>query len=84
MEVSGQFHAPVALSPGEVPPVATEYGAGWAAELVWTLWNREKSAPTRNRNLAVQTVAHRYAHLAIPAPNVSRKHEFSTIIQFTK
>jgi hypothetical protein len=42
MKVSGQIHAPVALSPGKQPPVPTVLTAGWAPEPVRTLWRLEK------------------------------------------
>jgi hypothetical protein len=41
--VSGQLHAPATLPPGEAPPAPTGEQAGWAPELVWTLWGREKN-----------------------------------------
>jgi hypothetical protein len=48
MEVSGQLHAPAALSLGKQPLVPTVQEAGWTPELVQMLWSREKSlAPTR-------------------------------------
>jgi hypothetical protein len=42
MDVSGQHHAPAALSQGKEPPVRIVQEAGWAPETVWTLWRREK------------------------------------------
>jgi hypothetical protein len=44
MEVSGQLHAQVALSP---VPIGQE--AGWAPDPVWTMWRGEKSFTARNR-----------------------------------
>jgi hypothetical protein len=41
MEVSGLLHAPVALPPGEEPPVPIGQEARWAPDSVWTLWRRE-------------------------------------------
>jgi hypothetical protein len=38
MEVSGQIYAPAALLPGKSPPVAIGEEAGWALELVYTLY----------------------------------------------
>jgi hypothetical protein len=32
MEISGQLHAPAALSPGKKTPVPSEYEIGWALE----------------------------------------------------
>jgi hypothetical protein len=40
MEVSGQFHAPVALLRGKSPPVPTGWEAGWVPESVLTLLDR--------------------------------------------
>jgi hypothetical protein len=50
MEVSGQLHAPAALTPGQEPPAPNVYEAGWAPEPVWTLWRREKSCSCRQSN----------------------------------
>jgi len=36
MEVSGQFHAPVALIPEKEPPVSISWKAGCVPEPVWT------------------------------------------------
>jgi hypothetical protein len=36
MDVSGQLHAPAALSPGKELPVSIGYEAKWAPEPVWT------------------------------------------------
>jgi len=35
---------PSRLNPGERAPVLTRQEAGWAPELVWTRWGREKFA----------------------------------------
>jgi hypothetical protein len=43
MGVSGQRHAPAALTPGERAPVPIVQEAGWASELVWTQRLEEKS-----------------------------------------
>jgi hypothetical protein len=40
LEVSGQFHAPVASPPGKEPPVPIGYEAGWAPKPAWTTWRR--------------------------------------------
>jgi hypothetical protein len=40
MEVSGQFHAPIALPPRKESPVPTGWEAGWAPK--WTLWRTDK------------------------------------------
>jgi hypothetical protein len=61
MDLSGQLHAPAALSTGNQPPVSTAQEAGWVPEPVWTLWRREKSfAPaweSKPDSSAVQPVA---------------------------
>ena len=50
MEVSGQLHTPVALSPNERKPVHTEQRAGRAPEPVWTFRRIETVvAPARYR-----------------------------------
>jgi hypothetical protein len=50
MEVSGQLHAPAALSSGKGAMVPIGQEAGWAPEPVWTRWWREKfPAPDRTR-----------------------------------
>jgi hypothetical protein len=41
-EVSGQFYAPAALHPGKQLPIPAEQAAGWAPELVRTLWGTHK------------------------------------------
>jgi len=41
MEVSGQLHSPASLPPRETAP-GTQC-IGWAPELVWLWWQREKS-----------------------------------------
>jgi hypothetical protein len=42
MEVSGQLHAPVTLPPSTEPLIIIRWEAGWAPELGWTRWRREK------------------------------------------
>ena len=39
MEMSGQIHAPAALTPGKIPAVRTEEEVEWASELVLELWD---------------------------------------------
>ena len=43
--MSGQYHSLIALPLGKKTPVPTEQEFGWAPELVWTLWTREKFLP---------------------------------------
>jgi len=48
MEVSGQLHAPATLlllPPPSIPRTPIEEKAGWALELVWTFWTKEKPLP---------------------------------------
>jgi hypothetical protein len=73
MKLSGQLHAPIALLPEKEPPVPIWQEAGWAPEMVWTLWCREKSHTYRDTNFypsAVQPVASRYTDWTIPAPSL--------------
>jgi hypothetical protein len=49
IEVSGQLQAVATLTLVKEPLVLTRYEAGWAPEVVWMLWSREKSLePVRN------------------------------------
>jgi hypothetical protein len=43
--VSGHLHAPAALLPGKEPPVPIGQEAGWAPELVWTIWRKLLTLP---------------------------------------
>jgi len=54
MQVSGQLRAPAALLPGKEHPVLIGQ-AGWAPELVWKRWRREKSyqCPCREFNSGI-------------------------------
>jgi hypothetical protein len=68
MEVSGQLDVPAALLPGKESLVPIVLEAGWAPELVWTLWRKEKWLyPTGNWTTAIQPVVRRYTDWAIPA-----------------
>jgi len=42
MEMSGQLHAPAALSPGKEALLPIGYEAGWAPELGWSWRRKEK------------------------------------------
>jgi hypothetical protein len=55
MEVSGQLHVLAALTPGKEALISIGSEAGWAPELVWMQWQREK-IPARNQTLVIQTV----------------------------
>jgi hypothetical protein len=71
LEVSGLFHAPVALSPGIEPTVPIGCEVGLAPEPVWKTWKKENSWPYRDPNSDhsfVQPVASRYTDWSIPAP----------------
>lgn len=57
-EVSGQFHALAALSPGKWSPVPTRLEAEWEVDPVWTLRSRDKFVATAgNQTQAAQPVA---------------------------
>jgi hypothetical protein len=52
MVVSGQFHTTVTLFLGKEPVMTLDQEAGWALELVWLFFRREKSvAAARNQTL---------------------------------
>jgi hypothetical protein len=54
--------------------------AGWAPEVVWALWATEKYlSPARNRILALQPVASRYADWTIPIKILASKMSISWI-----
>jgi len=58
MEVSGQPHAPGALSPGKEPPVPVREEVGWARVPICTKERREKfPAPAGSRTPGFQPVA---------------------------
>jgi hypothetical protein len=40
--MSGQLHAPAALSPGKETPISIVEETGYTSELVWTLWRTEE------------------------------------------
>jgi len=42
MEVSGELHNPATLPPQKEAPPPTGKEAGWAPELVWMRWHKEK------------------------------------------
>jgi hypothetical protein len=45
MEVSGQLHAPAALTLGKEPPVSIGQEAAWAPGPVWTTWRKFLTLP---------------------------------------
>jgi hypothetical protein len=66
MDVTGQLHAPVALTPEERDFSIHWTADWWALEPVWTLWRREKSYPAGNRSQTFQLVVRRCTDWAIP------------------
>jgi hypothetical protein len=46
MEVSGQLQALLLSLQRKEPSVSVGEVAGWASEVVWTLWSREKNFDT--------------------------------------
>jgi hypothetical protein len=68
LEMSGQFHAPAALSPEKERPVPIGLEVGWTPEPVWTTWRRENAWPYRDSNSDpsfVQPVASRYTDYSL-------------------
>jgi hypothetical protein len=64
MEVSGQLHSTATLPPVKQPHLPLVKEVGWAPDLVWTFWGKEKSlVPARNRTPAVHPLASRYTEL---------------------
>jgi hypothetical protein len=52
MEVSGQFHVPVTLTPRKIPPVPIAQKVDWTLHPDWALWRIEKTfASVGNRIL---------------------------------
>jgi hypothetical protein len=69
MEVSGQLHTLVALTPGKEPLVPIGQEAVWVPEPVWTLWWREKfPTPAGTRTLDHPASSPMLYHWAILAP----------------
>jgi hypothetical protein len=61
MWVSGQRHAPAALTPGERTPGTIGKESGWSLEPVWTQGLEEKSsASAGDRTPIVQPVVRHY------------------------
>jgi hypothetical protein len=72
MEVSGQLHTLAILPPGERTPVPTGKEAGWAPELFWTLWKKEKFlAPAEN-----QSPIHWLSTSSLSAIHLTKKLDF--------
>jgi hypothetical protein len=83
--VSGQLHAPVALSPGKEPPVPIGEEVGWTPAPVWKTWRSEKSSHYRDSNSdpsVVQLVASRYTDYFIPAHKLKKKFWTKTLYAF--
>jgi hypothetical protein len=47
--------------------LGTEWEAGWAPDLVWTLWRRENLVPPGNRTAATQPITHLYTDWGLSA-----------------
>jgi hypothetical protein len=76
MEVSGQFEAPVALLPGNGPPVPIGQKSGEPQKHIWTPQIRENSLPLVGSGIqTAQFVAHCYADWAIPKIKRCRNSE---------
>jgi hypothetical protein len=59
MEVSGQLQTLAASFLGKFHLVPSGLEAGWATELVWMLWNREKiSSLCQDQTLAIQSICY--------------------------
>jgi hypothetical protein len=70
MEMSVQLHTSAALLPRKEIAVPRVQDAGWATELVWMLWSREKSiasVESWTQILSTQPKTCHYTDWAIPA-----------------
>jgi hypothetical protein len=65
IEVGGQLHVLAVSPPGKALTIHIRQEAGWALELVWTLWSYQESNPGTS---AVQPIAHLYTYWTIPTP----------------
>jgi hypothetical protein len=43
MDVGGELHKLAALSLGKEQPIPIEQETGWAPQLIWAFWRRDKS-----------------------------------------
>jgi hypothetical protein len=65
MEVSGQVHVSIVLTPEKDSPVPIGQEAGWAPEPVWTLWKIENfPVSSENQTSVIQPVACRHFDFA--------------------
>jgi hypothetical protein len=51
--VSAQIYVPDTVPTSQESPVCSEQDAGWAPELVWTLWRRAKSLTSLRTQIAI-------------------------------
>lgn len=67
--MNGLLHGPAVLLL-ERAQITTKHEVGWAPELIWTLWIRDKSlVPPRNQAPAIQPIAQYYTDCAILISN---------------
>jgi hypothetical protein len=58
MQIRGQLHTPVPLSPGTVGLVSKAQETGWTPEPIWTSESREKSLAPYGIRIKIHSIDH--------------------------